>query len=436
MRTTNLASCLLCAATLLACSAQGQTYDTNNVVVSTFAGIGFAANIDGQGQFSAFSNPSGIAADSTGNLFVWDGGNYRIRKITPEGMVTTYAGGGTSFEGYRTNVSLAWGGQVGTLAIDKADQLWLVMGSYTGGYSGGAMFLLSIGTNGNVTIENGNLTNLTASSGVCFDSANNLYYSGGNRIYRYNPTDKTVQPFAGNGVAAYFDGQGAVFTAFSSPGALACDQADNLYVWDGGNGLIRRVDRNQNVTTLAGRGSSSYYSQADGVGTNATFSSIASLFIDQTGNLYILGPNHVRKMDVQRRVTTLAGIFSSYSYSSSSTTSFADGAGNLARFNFNTTSGGCFARGMVFVGDYYNQRIRSISFNPVGQPIEPANLELISYPGLKITGNVGRTYQIQSSPDMVAWSSVAKVLLPASPHVWVDQSPISGNKFYRALLLP
>lgn len=433
MRIKSLTSCLLSAVTFLAWSVQGQTYDTNNVVVSTFAGIGFAANIDGQGQFSAFSSPSQVASDTAGNLYVWDGGNYRIRKITPDGTVSTFAGGGTAFEGYRTNVSLAWGGQVGALTIDTADQLWLAMGAYNGGYSGGTMFLIAIGTNGNVSVENGNLTNLTASSGVCFDSANNLYYSGGNRIYRYNPSSKTVQPFAGNGVAAYLDGQGAVFTAFSSPGALACDQADNIYVWDSGNGRIRMVDNNQNVTTLAGREGSYYYSQADGVGTNAAFSYITSLFPDRAGNLYFVGPHYVRKMDAQRKVTTLAGNFS---YFSSSSTSFADGAGNLARFNFNTTSGGCFARGMVFVGDYYNHRIRCISFNAQGQPLDPANLELKAYPGIKITGNVGRTYQIQSSPDMNVWNTVAKVLLPSSPYVWVDQAPISGNKFYRAVLLP
>jgi hypothetical protein len=320
------------------------------------------------------------------------------------------------------------------MAIDRGDQLWLVMGAYNGGYSGsGTMFLIAIGTNGNVSIENGSLTNLTAYSGVCFDSANNLYYSGGNRIYRYNPSTKVVQPFVGNGVDAYIDGQGAIFTALSSPGALACDLADTIYVWDSGNGRIRMVDKNQNITTLAGRGAAYYYSQYDGVGTNAYFSSIASMFTDRAGNLYMVGPNVVRKMDVQRKVTTLAGVFSSYS---SSSTSFADGAGNVARFNFYSTSSGCFANGMVFVGDFYNDRIRSISFNAPGQPLAPANLELKSYPGLSITGHVGRTYQIQSSPDMVTWSPVSKVLLTASPYVWVDQAPMSGNKFYRALLLP
>ncbi len=127
-------------------------------------------------------------------------------------------------------------------------------------YYGGVNYLLTVDTNGYVSIVNGGLTNLTASSGICFDSANNLYYSGGNRIYRYNPGTGTVAPFAGSGISGYFDGQGTLLTAFSNPTALACDQADNIYVWDSGNQRIRRVDQGQNVTTVAGNG---YYYYSD-----------------------------------------------------------------------------------------------------------------------------------------------------------------------------
>lgn len=419
MKTTNLAILIGCTAGLLTAPAPAQTYDTNNVVVQTFAGYGIPAWIDGQGVFSAFSSPLQIVSDTASNLYVWDSGNTRIRKITPSGTVTTFAGGGTSFEGYGTNVSLAWG-QGGTLAIDHGGQLWLVLAS---GYGGNA-YLLTIGTNGYVAIENGGLTNLGTSSGVCFDSANNLYYSGGNRIYRYNPNTDTVQPFAGNGVAGSFDGQGTVFSAFNNPAALACDQADNLYVWDSGNGTIRKVDQSENVTTIAGNGG--YYSQADGTGTNTTFSGVSSMFTDHAGNLYFVCGTSVRKMDAQTNVTTLAGAFYSSGY--------GDGPGNVARFN--GAAGGCFSQGMIFVADAANNRIRSIASNPQTQVMPPAALQLKTYPGLQISGSIGRTYQIQSSPDMNAWSPVATLLLNSSPYLWIDQAPVSGNKFYRALLLP
>src|ERR1017187_1447483 len=225
--------------------AGAQTYDNNNEVVQTFAGYGIPGYADGQGFFTLFSNPTQIVSDTASNLYVWDSGNSRIRKITANGTVTTYAGGGTYIIGYGTNVSLGWGSS-GSMAIDHANTLWLVL-QY--GY-GSTPYLVTIDTNGYVSIENGGLTNFDIYSGICFDSANNLYYSGGNRIYRYNPNNGSVQAFAGNGTAGKFDGQGPVFSQFSNPTALACDQADNIYVWDSGNASIRRIDQGQNVTTI------------------------------------------------------------------------------------------------------------------------------------------------------------------------------------------
>ena len=91
---------------------------------------------------------------------------------------------------------------------------------------------------------------------------------------------------------------------------------------------------------------------------------------------------------------------------------------------------------MVFVADSGNNRIRNITFNAQGQPVAPANLQLNTYPGVQITGAIGRTYQIQSSPDMNNWNPVATVLLNSSPYLWIDRNPVAGNKFYRAVLLP
>ncbi len=413
----------LCAAAL-ASSARAQIYDTNNEVVQTFAGYGIADYVDGQGLFTAFSSPSQVVADSAGNLYLWDSGNARLRKITPGGTVSTFVGGGAYLEGYGTNVSLSWS-PAGTLAIDQADKLWLVMGANYSAYP----YLLSITTNAYVAFENGGQTNLTSASGLCFDAANNLYYSGGNRIYRYNPANQTAKPFAGNGVAGNLDGQGTVFTAFNQPTALACDQADNIYVWDSNNGLIRRVDQNQNVATIAGNGS--YYNAADGSGTNASFSTgygngVASMSADTAGNLYLVCGSSIRKIDAQTNVVTLAGAFNS--------TGFANGPGSQARFN--GASGGCFSQGSVFVADSANNRIRQITFNPAPQIVPPANLRIQTYAGLQINGTVGRTYRIQTSPDLNTWATVTTLLLTSSPYLWVDTTPAGGNKYYRAVMLP
>lgn len=421
---------LIAIAMMLGRGVEAQIYDTNNEMVQTFAGYGIPGYVDGQGLLTAFSSPMQIVSDTASNLYVWDSGNARIRKITPNGTVTTFAGGGMNFEGYGTNVSLGWG-MGGTLAIDHANNLWLVL-AYNN--YGGFPCFVTIGTNGYVTIANAGMTNLTTFSGLCFDSANNLYYSGGNRIYRYNSATGVAQPIAGSGIYGNFDGQGTLFSAFNSPAALACDQADNLYVWDSGNATIRRVDQNQNVTTVAGAGSQFSYMSADGVGTNAAFyggtssGGVASMFADNSGNIYFVCGSCVRRMNSQSNVVTLAGIFAQYQ------SGYANGPGNQARFS--NASGGCFSQGMIFIADNGNNRIRSITFDAPPQVVSPANLQLKTYPGLQITGTIGRTYQIQASPNMNAWSPVATVLLTSSPYLWIDQNPVGGNKFYRALQLP
>jgi hypothetical protein len=91
---------------------------------------------------------------------------------------------------------------------------------------------------------------------------------------------------------------------------------------------------------------------------------------------------------------------------------------------------------MLFVVDLADNRVRQISFNPVTEPVLPANLRLGTFAGLEIVGTIGRTYEIQASPDMANWAPKAKVLLTTNPQLWIDQNPVSGTKYYRAFLLP
>jgi|GEM_PF-580049 len=422
-------------AALLALSgltAGAQIYDTNSDVVGTFAGWGIPGYVDGNGQLTAFSAPTQIVSDTASNLYVWDNGNHVIRKIRPDATVSTLAGGGSFFQGYGTNVNFSWG-QAGSMTIDRSNNLWLVL--VDGSYYPYISYLLTIGTNGYVEIANAGFTNLGVASGLCADSSGNLYYSGGNRIYRYNPGNGSVQPIAGSGIAANYDGPGPFFSAFNSPAALACDPADNIYVWDSINYTIRRIDPNQNVQTIAGSGSGNYYygnGIMDGVGTNASFTGVQSIFTDHAGNLYLVCGTCIRKMDAQTNVVTLAGVFPSFS--SGNQGIFANGPGNLARFN--SASGGCFSQGMVLVADTGNNRIRNITFNSQMQVVPPASLGIGTFAGITIAGTIGRAYQIQSSPDMNTWATRATVLLTSNPYLWFDQNPIAGNNFYRAVMVP
>jgi len=401
--------------------ASAQIYDTKNEVVETLAGYGIPGYLDGQGQLTEFSSPTQIVSDTASNLYVWDGGNLLIRKITASGAVSTFAGGGKSAVGYGTNVSFNYYWQIGSMAMDNSNTIWLV--AYTGSYC----VFLNIGTNGYVSIQNNGqgLTNLTVYSAICFDSSNNLYYTGGDRIFRYVPSLGIPQPFAGNGQPGYIDGQGTVFTEFDflATTALTCDEANNIYVSDSGNARLRKIDQNQNVTTIAGTGPPPPYLPVDGVGTNASFyGGISSMFADNLGNIYFACGTCVRKMDAQTNVVTIAGSFTGSGY--------ANGAGNVARFQYAT--GACLSQGAIFVADRDNQRIRQINFNPSSQIVLPANLQLNTYPGLKIIGTVGRTYQIQTSPDLNTWTTKTTVLLNSSPYLWIDQDAAAGKQFYPA----
>lgn len=394
---------------ILGWQVEAQTYDTNNVVVQTFAGSGFSGYVDGVGQLTMFNNPSAIVSDSFSNLFVWDSNNYRIRKITPDGTVTTFAGGGNNAQGTGTNVNL--NANIGGIAIDKNNNLWAFTSQY-------ASWLYKITPSAVVTYTNLNLA--TVINGACADSIGNIYFSCGSKIYRY-ATNGVSSVFVGSGNSGAIDGNG-VFTSFTTPTALACDSADNIYVWDSGNVRIRRINQNRDVVTIAGLHSGNF----DGSGTNTGFSSVSAMAADNSGNIYLACGNTIRKMDAATNVVTMAGSFTQSGYT--------NGAGNLARFN--NASGVCLSQGSIFVADSGNQRIRQITLNPQAQVVSGANLSIGTFAGLTITGVVGRAYQVQSSPDMSAWTTRTTLLLNSSPYLWIDQNPISGNKFYRAVLLP
>lgn len=411
--------CVCCGALAVTFQTEGQTYDTNNDIVQTFAGSAFSGYLDGVGQQTMFNGPSAVVADSSNNLFVLDVGNGRIRKITTNAMVSTFAGGGTQTSGYGTNANLTYDGTPWAMTIDHSNALWITT-------QGG--LLLRIGSDGYVSYSS--LSGTSATGGIAVDSGNNVYISdtAAEKIWRYR-TNGVLEVFAGSGNAGYTDGNG-VFSSFSAPKALAVDAADNIYVWDSGSRLIRRIDQSRNVVTLAGnRG---VFTDLDGFGTNASFNeTIGGMCVDDSGNLILacggtFQSSSVRKITPTTNVVTMAGSFTQNGYT--------NGAGNLAAFN--GASGVWVSQGVIFVADSGNQRIRQIAFNSQAAPVSGADLGIGTYSGLTITGMVGRTYQIQTSPDLNSWNTVATLLLTSSPYLWIDKSAVAGNKFYRALLLP
>lgn len=404
--------------------ASAQVYETNNVSVQTFVGSGFYGHFDGQGAFTMFNYPTAIVTDSSSNFFVLDTQNYRIRKVTASGAVSTFVGGGSaSAPGYGTNVSLG-NYSLLVMTIDRSNTLWVATGYNS--------YLLKITPDGLVLPIY--LSGISSLSGICADSKNNLYLSdsSANRIYRYYQTNGTLEVFAGSGNLGAIDGNW-IFTSFRTPTQLAADATDNIYVWDSGNYLIRRINQNRDVVTLAGRGSSS--PESDGVGTNAVIYGISGMAVDAAGNLIFSAGSpwvfpyqgiNLRKMSPTANVTTIAGNYL--------TSGYTNGVGSNALFQ--GVQGLCLSGPDIFVADSGNHRIRKISQNAAGPAAVPSSLELNTYPGVKINGTLGRTYRIESSTNMTAWAAETELQLTSSPQLWIDPVGVNGKKFYRAVLLP
>ncbi len=236
--------------------------------VTTLAGStnGFA---DGSGAAAKFSTPSDVALEPNGDLLVADLWNYRIRRITPAGVVTTYAGSG---------VSETTDGPLLSARFKSPIRL--------AHYSGGNLFVLEL-----------------------------------NDAVRRIASD-TVTTYAGTGLSGYEDGP-AGSAQFSSPSGLIIDPRGNVFVSDSENNCIRRIAVDGSVTTVAGTLNPGFM---DGYGTTARFNSPAGLALDAAGNLYIadMGNHAIRKLTPQGLVVTVAGN-GSYGY--------FDGNGREARFN-------------------------------------------------------------------------------------------------------
>jgi len=275
---------------------------TPSGIVSTLAGSGNYSFADGVGTSASFAHPSSIAIDSNDNLYVSDGDNKRIRKVTQSGVVTTVAGSGPS--GPYISVAPVDGPALsavisgpGDLAFDSQGILY-----FTDGTS-----IRKIASNGTVTTIAGGSTvgsadgvgsaaSFNAASGLVFDSVRGYFYvvSWGDNLIRKVTPDGVVTTFAGTGSKGSQDGVGTA-ASFYEPSAITIDQGGNLYVTDEYNNMIRQITPSGLVTTISGTGA---YSSVDGSLGVATFENPTGITVDSAGNLFIGGfnDNKIRKL--------------------------------------------------------------------------------------------------------------------------------------------
>ena len=271
--------------------------------------LGGYGNLDGKGSDARFDSPQGIAIDSVGRRFVVDKGNHIIRKIETDGTVSTFAGGPAQFGavdgvGLEARFSAPTG-----IAIDSDDTLYV---TDTRNYT-----IRKITPDGTVTtlagqarkpgeVDGPGATALfTSPAGIAVDTDKTVYVSesyGGDVIRKISP-DGIVSTFAGAaGSPGHQNGVGSEARFFNLE-SMVIDSAHNLYVADDS---IRKITPEGSVTDFAGGGGLS--ERIDGIGTAASFKYLRTLAIDRSDTLFAVDgydDARIRKITPDAVVTTL-----------------------------------------------------------------------------------------------------------------------------------
>ena len=383
--------------------------------ITTVAGNGFGSY---SGDGSAATNaslyyPYGLAVDASGNLFIADLYNNRIRKVDTNGMITTVAGVGPSGGlgsysgdgGAATNASLDYPYGVAVDAsgnlfiadlynnrirkVDPNGMITTVAGNGTNGYSG----------------DGGAATNasLYYPYGIAVDASGNLFIAdyNNNRIRKVNPNG-IITTVAGNGSLGYSsDGGAATNASLNWPSGVAVDASGNLFIADTGNNRIRKVDPTGMITTVAGNGSSGY-SGDGGLATNASLVFPSGVAVDASGNLFIVDSdnNRIRKVNPNGIIMTVAG---------NGSRAYSGDNGAAINASLNSPFGvGLDASGNLFIADTDDNRIREVVL-------------FGSYPTLTLhnitTKNAGNYTVIITSPYGSITSSIVTLTVVVRPAI-------------------
>ena len=278
--------------------------------VSLLAGaIGQQGSVDGSYGNALFRQPGAIALDKSENLYVADTGNSLIRKITPAGVVTTLAGS-SSAQGYSDGTgAAAIFNSPQALTVDASGNLYVADTANSAirrvTPAGAVTTFAGSGTKGSAD-GTGNQALFNQPCDIAIDSAGNLYVAD-----TFNDTIRKITPagvvttLAGvAGVGGFADGPGTA-ALFNNPNGLAVDGSGNVYVADTGNETIRVIGPDGTVRSLAGL--PTIAGLLDGSGTDAWFNQPKYLGLDSSNNLYVTdnGNAAIRKITPAGVVTTL-----------------------------------------------------------------------------------------------------------------------------------
>ncbi len=260
-------------------------------------------------NFQSFPDLSGIAVDSAGNIYVADTKNLRVREITTDGNIRTIAGGASITMNPDFTPNFGDGGQATLtalgmpegLAVDAAGNLYIADKLFSlvrkvapdgtistiAGCEPGPACPFSLGDGGPAT-----KAMLTQPTGVAVDPAGNVYVAdtGHNRIRKISG-DGTITTVAGSGAGSFQgDGGPATSAGLFMPNSVAVDSAGNIYIGDNGDYRVRMVTPDGTITTIAGNGTARGFNDSSGdggPGTSAKLSFTAGVVAGQAGTVYV-----------------------------------------------------------------------------------------------------------------------------------------------------
>ncbi|MBT4127301.1 MAG: hypothetical protein HOE32_01460 [Nitrospina sp.] len=348
--------------------------DPKSGQVETVAGNGVKlfAGDGGPATGATLSFPHGMSVDKKDNLIFSDKGHFRIRKITPDGVINTIGG-----NGLRGNV----GNNIPALEANFYNVTTIVQNPkgdmFMASPSGFVSLIRRFDSKGIIhdfidtanpkyrkaiskskykgLVQKGAVATITQFSDIVFDPNGNLFTSDRlNHQIRKIDTEGNVSTIAGTGDSDHYGDNGpALEAAFRDPNALASDSEGNIYIADTANNLIRKIDTNGIVTTFAGNGEHSD-SGDGGPALKASIRSMDDIEFNPAGELHILGTNthKIRKITKDGKIMTVAG----KGYAGF----FGDGGSATKAMLKNPAAISFDSKGNMYIADMGNNRIRKV----------------------------------------------------------------------------
>lgn len=407
-------------------SLPGQPY-----TIHTSAGTGDWV-FNGDGGLATSANlwiPHDVAPDGAGNLYIADSGHHRIRKVTVGGIITTVVGTGLCSGYTEGSAAINAGICLPTgLAIDTAGNLYIA-GQHGHRVSkvtpGGVITTVAGGGSDTGDGIAATAARLSFPTAVAVDATGAVYIAewAAHRIRKV--VNGIITTVAGTGTLGYSgDGGSATAARLSYPTGVAVDAAGSLYIFDGTNFRIRKVTPGGLITTIAGVGQMG--STGDGgFATNARLSWGGHLKIDGGGNLLVADAyNHrIRKINAAGIITTIAGTGAS---------GFSGDSGPAVNARFDAaTSAAPDGFGNIYVADQNNDRIRRLT--PAGTlTLDPASATLAAGGGslpVQVSATPGtQTWTAASHADWLLVTSGASGMGNGQVNFTVAPNPASAAR--------